>query len=91
MLVNPPFYRLLCSHYNAISLENAYIASVLNENGHDAWTYNADYLSSNQYKNLSSLFKGFEDYKAYFKDEENVLWTEIVDTMFYLNRLILAQ
>jgi radical SAM superfamily enzyme YgiQ (UPF0313 family) len=25
------------------------------------------------------LFKGFEDYKAYFKDEENVLWKEIVD------------
>ena len=79
LLVNPPFYRLLGSHYNANSLGIAYITSVLNENGHDAWTYNADYLSSNQYKDLSSLFKGFDDYKAYFKDEENVLWVEIVN------------
>ena len=37
LLVNPPFYRLLGSHYNANSLGIAYIASYLNKNGHDAW------------------------------------------------------
>ena len=45
LLVNPPFYRLLGSHYNANSLGIAYVASYLNENGHDAWLYNADYIS----------------------------------------------
>ena len=45
LLVNPPFYRLLGSHYNANSLGIAYIASYLNKRGHDAWLYNADYKS----------------------------------------------
>ena len=45
LLVNPPFYRLLGSKYNANSLGIAYIASYLNKRGHDAWLYNADYLS----------------------------------------------
>jgi anaerobic magnesium-protoporphyrin IX monomethyl ester cyclase len=79
LLINPPFYRLLGSHYNANSLGIAYIASVLNQHGHDAWVYNADHVSSKEYKDLSSLFTGFEDYKSYFKDEDNDLWQEIVE------------
>jgi anaerobic magnesium-protoporphyrin IX monomethyl ester cyclase len=79
LLVNPPFYRLLGSHYNANSLGIAYIASVLNEQGHDAWLYNADYVSSTEYKNLSSLFKGFDDYKEYFNDDNHPLWIEILN------------
>ena len=49
LLVNPPFYRLLGSHYNANSLGIAYIASVLNQHGHDAWLYNADYVNEGSY------------------------------------------
>ena len=78
LLINPPFYRLLGSHYNANSLGIAYIASVLNDHGHDAWLYNADHVSSNEYKNLSSLFSGFDDYRSYFKDDDNPLWYEIL-------------
>ena len=52
LLVNPPFYRLLGSHYNANSLGIAYIASYLNNRGHDVWLYNADYLSNKNYSNL---------------------------------------
>ena len=48
LLVNPPFYRLLGSHYNANSLGIAYIASYLNQNGHDAWLYNADYVNQRE-------------------------------------------
>ena len=44
LLVNPPFYRLLGSHYNANSLGIAGIAAYLNQHGHDAWLYNADFL-----------------------------------------------
>ena len=52
LLINPPFYRFLGSHYNANSLGIAYIASFLNEHGHDAWLYNADYQNENSYIKL---------------------------------------
>jgi anaerobic magnesium-protoporphyrin IX monomethyl ester cyclase len=78
LLVNPPFYRLLGSHYNANSLGIAYIAAVLNSNGHDAWLYNADYLNRNSYIKLKGLFDGFADYTTYFKDENHPIWQEVV-------------
>ena len=57
LLVNPPFYRFLGSHYNANSLGIAYVASTLNQNGHDAWLYNADYLAEDDYKILKYYSK----------------------------------
>ena len=77
LLVNPPFYRLLGSHYNANSLGIAYIASYLNKRGHDAWLYNADFVSDENYGNLKKLFQNFKNYKNYFKDIENPLWHEV--------------
>ena len=77
LLVNPPFYRLLGSHYNANSLGIAYIASYLNKRGHDAWLYNADYVSDKNYGNLKKLFQNFTNYKNYFKNPDNALWHEI--------------
>ena len=79
LLVNPPFYRLLGSHYNANSLGIAYIASYLNNHGHDAWLYNADFLSEKDYTNLKNIFDGFRDYKKYFEDENNLIWKEVVN------------
>ena len=79
LLVNPPFYRLLGSHYNANSLGIAYVASYLNNNGHDAWLYNADYLSEKKYANLKKIFGAFTDYKKYFSDYDNPIWEEVVD------------
>ena len=67
LLVNPPFYRLLGSHYNANSLGIAYIASYLNKRDHNAWLYNADYLSDNNYLKVKNIFKNFSNYKNYFK------------------------
>jgi radical SAM superfamily enzyme YgiQ (UPF0313 family) len=78
LLVNPPFYRLLGSHYNANSLGIAYIASVLNQNGHEAWLYNADYLNEGTYNKLKGLFDGFADYTQYFKNENHDIWEEVV-------------
>ena len=49
LLVNPPFYRLLGSHYNANSLGIAYIASYLNQHGHDAWLNNAHFINTRDY------------------------------------------
>ena len=79
LLVNPPFYRLLGSHYNANSLGIAYIASYLNKRGHDAWLYNADFVSDENYGNLKKLFQNFKNYKNYFKDKDNPLWHEVKD------------
>ena len=55
LLVNPPFYRLLGSHYNANSLGIAYIASYLNKRGH------ADFVSDENYGNLKKLFQNFKN------------------------------
>ena len=60
LLVNPPFYRLLGSHYNANSLGIAYIASYLSKRGHEAWLYNADYVSDYSYIKLK-LFTKFSN------------------------------
>jgi anaerobic magnesium-protoporphyrin IX monomethyl ester cyclase len=79
LLVNPPFYRLLGSHYNANSLGIAYIASTLNQHGHDAWLYNADFQDRTEYANLKQIFGGFDDYTAYFKDHDHEIWEEVTD------------
>jgi radical SAM superfamily enzyme YgiQ (UPF0313 family) len=77
LLVNPPFYRLLGSHYNANSLGIAYIAAYLNENGHDAWLYNADYLNQREYAALREIFDSFTDYTHFFKNENDPIWEEV--------------
>ncbi len=79
LLVNPPFYRLLGSHYNANSLGIAYIASYLNKRGHEAWLYNADYLSDKNYSNLKKMFNNFSNYKSYFKEPDHEIWHEVKD------------
>ena len=77
LLVNPPFYRLLGSHYNANSLGIAYIASYLNKNGHDAWVYNADYVNQREYAELREIFDSFVNYTEYFKNENDPIWEEV--------------
>lgn len=85
LLVNPPFYRLLGSHYNSNSLGIAYVASVLNHNGHNAWLYNADFMDKTQYSNLKGLFKGFQDYTEYFKNPNHEIWEEVVQKIIDFN------
>ena len=77
LLVNPPFYRLLGSHYNANSLGIAYIAAYLNRNGHDAWVYNADYVNQRDYAELREIFDSFVNYTEYFKNENDPIWEEV--------------
>lgn len=60
LLVNPPFYRLLGSHYNGLSLGLAYIAAALNAAGHDAWLYNADFDPQPTYKTLHQIYRDFD-------------------------------
>ncbi len=85
LLVNPPFYRLLGSHYNGMSLGLGYIAAFLNQEGHDAWVYNADFLYSEDYKKLYECFKDFEDYNSYFSNSSHPIWLEIVESILHFN------
>ncbi len=81
LLVNVPFYRLLGSRYNANSLGIAYIAAVLNQSGHDAWLYNADYVNERAFANLRTLFDNHSNYMQYFEDDTHALWQEVVDSI----------
>jgi len=80
LLVNPPFYRLLGSHYNANSLGIAYIASYLNTHGHDAWVYNADFQGENKFKKYGVIHtkESFISYQDYFNNPNHNIWEEVV-------------
>jgi len=81
LLISPPFYRLMGSHYNGLSLGLAYIASVLIDNGHEAKIYNADYVDDNDYLDQVQLFEGYEGYKEALNDNEHPIWEEIRQRM----------
>lgn len=85
LLINPVFYRLLGSRYNCNSLGIAYIAAVLNQNGHDAWLYNSDYQNEKSFSNLKSLYAGLNDYRKYFENEDHSIWNEIISNIIEFN------
>lgn len=79
LLIAPPFYRLLGSHYNGLNLGIAYIASTLKQHGHYAMVYNADYQDSLTYANQRQLFENFPSYSAILNDLSHPIWNEIKD------------
>ena len=83
LLVNPPFYRLLGSHYNANSLGIAYIAAYLNEHGHDTWLYNADFIGEKEFRKYSIIHakENFTNYRKYFEDKNHPIWEEVVENI----------
>ncbi|HUS49805.1 MAG TPA: radical SAM protein [Candidatus Paceibacterota bacterium] len=85
LLVNPPFYRLLGSHYNGNPSGIAYIASTLNKNGYDAWIYNADFIDKKEYANLKNIFENSNNYKQYFKNTNHPIWKEVTEKIISFN------
>lgn len=77
LLVNPPFYRLMNSHFNGIPLGLCYIAAILKENEHNVRVYNADYVGDNEYSNQRNLFDSYEDYKNILNNPNHPMWKEI--------------
>ena len=77
LLIAPPFYRLLGSHYDGLHLGIAYIAAVLKEHGHFVRIYNADYVGTTEYVNQRQLFENYPSYKAILNDAANPIWGEI--------------
>ncbi len=79
LLIAPPFYRLMGSHYNGLHLGIAYIAAVLKEHGHYVKVYNADYYDSTNYANQRQLFQNYPSYKSVLNDLTDPIWSEIRD------------
>lgn len=82
LLIAPPFYRLLGSHFNGLHLGIAYIASLLQKHGHDVKIYNADYQDNSNYLNLKEIFNNFPSYKAVLNDLTHPIWGEIRNAIY---------
>ena len=76
LLVSPPFYRLLGSHFNGISIGLAYISSVLKKNSHETITYNADFSNDDHYLDQKEIIRGFDNYKSTLNDIDHPIWQE---------------
>ena len=81
LLINPPFYRLMNSHFNGLSLGLSYIAAVLLENGHEVGIYNADYETSENYAGLREIFEEYDNYKKVLYDLNHPMWSEVRETI----------
>ena len=103
LLVNPPFYRLLQSHYNANSLGIAYIASYLNSKGHDGhFEFSSSYLKDGELQNtpeygasyLNELFmdlvfkiSDWKDGSYTLNKEGNIITSDLTSLFYYHNRM----
>ncbi len=85
LLISPPFYRLMGSHYNGIHLGLDYIATLLNHNDHKAIIYNADFYDSLSYPDQKKLLENHDDYKKVLNDLNDPIWKEISYTIKDIN------
>lgn len=81
LLINPPFYRLMNSHFNGLSLGLGYIASLLSKNGHEVRIYNADYKSSVNYADQKKIFEGYDNYKKLLSNKNHPLWMGVKESI----------
>jgi anaerobic magnesium-protoporphyrin IX monomethyl ester cyclase len=77
LLIAPPFYRLMRSHYNGLDLGLSYIASFLRQNGHEAIIYNADFYDDDHYLDQRRLFANFDHFKIALDNLEHPIWREV--------------
>lgn len=79
LLLNTPFYRLMGSHYNGLSLGVLYIAAVLRDNGHQVAVLNADYENRSDYLDQAGIFKGYDQYKKIHEELDHYIWNDTVN------------
>ena len=85
LLLNTPFYRLMGSHYNGLSLGILYIAAVLRDGGHNVAVLNADYESRSDYLDQTGIFNGYGLYKEIHENPDHYIWNETVDEILSHN------
>lgn len=90
LLVSPPFYRLLGSHYNGIHLGLCYIASVLDGAGYDVKIYNADFVDSDKFLDQRGLFENSENYKSILNNFSHPIWQEVKKNIEQFNPAIIG-
>ncbi len=79
LLIAPPFYRLMGSHYNGLHLGLGYIAALLKQHGYDVAVYNADYYGTTEYADQMELLKNTTVYKTTLANLSHPIWQEIKD------------
>ena len=77
LLINPPFYKLMNSHFNGLSLGLSYIASILSKYEYDVKIYNTDYEKKNKYAKLRKIFNEYDNYKIILSNLSHPIWIEI--------------
>ena len=81
LLIAPPFYRLMRSHYNGLDLGLSYVASFLKKNGHEAIIYNADFYDDDHYLDQLKLFANFDHFKITLNNLNHPIWREVRHTI----------
>jgi radical SAM superfamily enzyme YgiQ (UPF0313 family) len=66
LLINPPFYRLMNSHFNGLSLGLGYIASL---------------LSKKNYADQKKIFEGYDNYKKILSNKNHPLWFGVKESI----------
>lgn len=85
LLINPPFYKLMGSHFNGMSLGLCYIASVLKDHGFYVRIYNADNLDTDKYLSQSEILKNCDNYKYILNNINHPIWQEVMQTIVDFN------
>jgi len=79
LLVSPPFYRLMNSHYNGINLGLAYMAAVLEKHGIECRMYNADFKDNEAYADQRGLYENYSNYKTIVRASSHPIWEECMN------------
>lgn len=77
LLIAPPFYRLMGSHYNGIHLGLGYLTSVLRNGGYEASVYNTDYSSEGHCLDQREIYGSFDRYRRILNDRDHDIWREV--------------
>lgn len=85
LLISPPFYRLMGSHYNGIHLGLSYIAAILQKHDHEVRIYNADFLDDRSYLNQKEIIENFDLYRTILDDLNHPIFVEVFETIKKVN------
>ena len=89
LLINPPFYRLMNSHFNGLTLGLSYIAAVLSKNGQEIQYYNQNdgkFYRIDQNGNSILLSEHFIKLKILHRRlvQIRLFWNILMDQIFYM-------
>ncbi|MDD5458736.1 MAG: radical SAM protein [Phycisphaerae bacterium] len=81
LLIDPPFYRFIGYYNRYFPLGLASLAAVLEQKGHQALVYDADYNENPTKMDFSRLEDDYSFYLAALADDNNHVWQEMKETI----------